>query len=180
MVAVLPEVPGYVLRRMPRVEEALDVVCVGLDVFGREFFLEPAAARAWRRMQEAAGECGVEIVAVSGFRSVERQREIVLAKLARGVSLEEVLRFSAYPGFSEHHSGRAVDVGTPGCRHLEAEFEDTVAFAWLMQHAHEFEFSLSYPRGNVHGVSFEPWHWCFRREDLLGEMWDGLRLQNLG
>jgi len=174
MDGVLPEVPNYVLRRMPRIAEALQLVNAGLDAMGRSLLLEPTAAAAWLRMQQAARDDGIELVAVSGFRSVQRQTQIVLGKLARGMSLEEVLRFSAYPGFSEHHSGRAIDLGTPGCRYLEAEFEDTAAFAWLMQHAHEFEFSLSYPRGNEYGICYEPWHWCFRREELVRDFVGGL------
>jgi len=163
----IAELPFFELHRLRPVREALELVNAGWDVLGRELLLEPATARAWCDMQAAARQCGVELLAVSGYRSVQRQREIVLAKLARGMSPEEVFRFSAYPGYSEHHSGRAVDVGTVGCPHLEAEFEDTPAFAWLMQHAHEFEFSLSYPRGNEEGIGYEPWHWCHRREDMF-------------
>jgi D-alanyl-D-alanine carboxypeptidase len=38
-------------------------------------------------------------------------------------------------------------------------FEHTEAFAWLQGHAAAYGFRMSYPRGNVHGISYEPWHW---------------------
>ena len=44
----------------------------------------------------------------------------------------------------------------------EESFETTPAFAWLSQHAARHGFSLSYPRGNPHGIVYEPWHWRFR------------------
>ena len=32
---------------------------------------------------------------------------------------------------------------------------------WLASHAGEFGFSMSYPRGNPHGIVYEPWHWLY-------------------
>jgi D-alanyl-D-alanine carboxypeptidase len=128
---------------------------------GREHLLVPDAANAWRELREAARSDGVVIKIVSAFRSVERQAEIVRAKLARGLTIEDILCVSAPPGFSEHHSGRAIDVTTDNVRPLEVEFEDTPAFRWLSEHARRFGFFLSYPRQNPYGFAYEPWHWCF-------------------
>ena len=69
----------------------------------------------------------------------------------------------AAPGFSEHHTGRALDIGTPGFVDLEENFETTAAFAWLQVHAEEFGFTLSYPKGGTRGIGYEPWHWLWRR-----------------
>lgn len=129
---------------------------------GRVHLLTPAAAAAWKAMKAAALEEGIEIKVISAFRSVDRQTEIVRRKLASGSSIDDVLCVSAPPGFSEHHSGRAVDVGTPGSPVLEIEFERTAAFAWLESRAGEFGFRLSYPRDNRCGYQYEPWHWCYR------------------
>jgi zinc D-Ala-D-Ala carboxypeptidase len=74
-----------------------------------------------------------------------------------------VLRINAPPGYSEHHTGRAVDLGTAGCAALDQAFAQTPAFAWLQRHAQRFGFYLSYPRDNAEGYLYEPWHWCFRR-----------------
>jgi D-alanyl-D-alanine carboxypeptidase len=101
---------------------------------------------------------------VSAFRGVERQTEIVRHKLARGLTPEEIFAVTAPPGYSEHHSGRAVDVTTDGAQPLEEEFEQTAAFRWLLEHAGEFSFYLSYPKGNSSGFVYEPWHWCYRAD----------------
>ena len=104
------------------------------------------------------------LLLVSAFRSIARQHEIVAAKLARGQQLDAILQVSAAPGFSEHHTGRAVDIGTPDSPALEEVFEQTPAFAWLQANAACFGFVLSFPRGNACGYLYEPWHWCYRQE----------------
>lgn len=132
---------------------------------GRQIELVPQVAQAWRSMVSAAATDGVTLLLISGFRSVQRQHEIVEGKRARGDSIEAILRVNAAPGFSEHHTGRAVDIGTPGCPPLEERFEETSAFAWLARNAGRFGFSLSYPRDNPYGIIYEPWHWFHRSLD---------------
>jgi len=119
-------------------------------------------ATDWRAMKAAAQSDGVALRIVSAFRSIERQAEIVRAKLERGLSLDAILEVSAPPGYSEHHTGRAVDMTTDGVPALEVEFENTNAYRWLSRRAGEFGFSLSYPAGNPHGYAYEPWHWCHK------------------
>lgn len=111
-------------------------------------------------MHFAAESDGARLLLLSGFRSIARQTEIVRRKIEAGKSLEEVLRTSAYPGFSEHHTGRAIDLGSPDCEHLSEAFEATREFHWLTRHASRFGFFLSYPRHNPAGIAYEPWHWC--------------------
>lgn len=141
-------------------EEAPQLEWVETAADGREFRLTPAAAQAWRQMKAAALQDGVALRLVSAFRSVARQVEIVRAKLEAGEPIEAVLQVCAPPGFSEHHTGRAVDIGTPDDDSLELDFETTPAFAWLQANAAGFGFQLSYPRGNAQGFQYEPWHWC--------------------
>jgi D-alanyl-D-alanine carboxypeptidase len=127
---------------------------------GQPWQLAPAAAAAWQAMREAARADGVALELVSAFRSVRRQAELVRRRLDAGEPLAAVLTLIAPPGCSEHHTGRAVDIGTPGCTGLDEDFERTAAFAWLQRHAAGFGFAMSYPRGNADGYAYEPWHWC--------------------
>ena len=157
------DVPVGYRRRQPRFKDAAELVYVGRDVHGRDALLHPSAAEAWGRMAAAAAACGVTLLIVSAFRSIDRQREIVRRKRDRGLSWEAILSVSAYPGFSEHHTGGAVDIGSPGCCDLVEDFEKTAEFRWLDSHAIEFGFALSYPRGNALGVAYEPWHWMWRK-----------------
>ncbi|MGH8191630.1 MAG: M15 family metallopeptidase [Rhodanobacteraceae bacterium] len=138
------------------------LVAIGRNVHDRVQWLQPHAARALARMREAAIGDGIELEVVSAFRSIEYQLGILEAKLARGQSIDEILRVSAAPGYSEHHSGRCADLTTPGFAALEEIFEQSPAFAWLQDRAGSFGFGLSYPRDNRHGITYEPWHWCWR------------------
>jgi D-alanyl-D-alanine carboxypeptidase len=139
--------------------DSLDLAEVGED--GREHWLAPAAARAWRELKQAAAHADTQIFIVSAFRSVERQAAIVRAKLEAGQAIQDILSVSAFPGYSEHHTGLALDLASPGVPLLEIEFEHCAAFRWLMRHAASFGFLLSYPPGNACGYQYEPWHWCF-------------------
>lgn len=142
-------------------EEAnsLEVAEVGAD--GRDHLLIAAAAEAWRNLKTAAHDDGVSLFIVSAFSSIDRQTEIVRRKIEAGTAIEEVLTVCAPPGFSEHHTGRAIDLTTPGSRALEIEFDQTAAFTWLNARAAKFGYYLSYPVGNYCGYQYEPWHWCF-------------------
>lgn len=159
----LPPPPSGYANRLPRLAEETRLCDVGRDAFGREVRLAVDAAAAWAEMRAEAERAGVRLLLLSGFRSVERQAEIVRKKLAAGQTLEAILRVNAYPGFSEHHTGRAVDIGSADCEHLSEAFEATREFAWLREQAARFGFTLSYPRDNPQGIAYEPWHWCYAR-----------------
>lgn len=141
--------------------EARQLQLAGLDRYRRTLWLAPDAARAWQTMRVAAQAAGIDLQAISGFRSIEYQAAIIRRKLKRGLSLDQILSVNAAPGYSEHHTGRALDIGCPGEPPAEESFEHTAAFSWLQRHAGRFGFSLSYPRNNRHGIVYEPWHWCW-------------------
>lgn len=145
---------------LPRIPEAPETVVVACPRGGREHRLAPAAAAAWSTLAAAAERDGVRLLLISGFRSYEYQAELLMRKVASGVELADALTVIAAPGFSEHHSGHAVDIGTPGCEPLSEAFESTRAFAWLRRHADHHGFRMSYPRANGRGIIYEPWHWA--------------------
>ncbi|HET8942312.1 MAG TPA: M15 family metallopeptidase [Rudaea sp.] len=150
-------------HRLRRTHDARELSFIGHDTQNRPQWLSPRAARAWLRMRDSANEAGIELQIVSAFRSVEYQLGILRRKLDRGQSIAEILRVSAAPGYSEHHTGRALDISTPGYAALEEEFEHSPAFAWLSTNAQLHGFHLSYPRANPHSIAYEPWHWCWHR-----------------
>lgn len=151
--------------QLPLCREPDELVDAGPDHFQRPQRLVPEALAAWQSMRAAALADGVSLFLISAFRGVDYQCELIRRKLGQGRSMGEILQVIAAPGYSEHHTGRAIDLGTEGCLTLEAEFEHTPAFAWLQRRACEFGFVLSYPRGNPYQVSYEPWHWCYRGLD---------------
>jgi len=152
----------YARRRgMPLCEEPATLVATEPDYYDRPQRLTPEAFTAWTAMKRAAAADGVTLFLISAFRDLDYQHDLIARKLARGLSLQEILAINAAPGFSEHHTGRAVDLGTHGVPALSAEFENTEAFQWLEANAPTHRFVLSYPRGNPWGIGFEPWHWCY-------------------
>ena len=94
----------------PAFEEAVDLVEVGPNPDGRMQRLTSATAASWQAMQAAAQGDGVALLLISGFRSVEYQASLIRRKLDAGQSVSEILNVSAAPGFSEHHTGRAIDI----------------------------------------------------------------------
>lgn len=141
---------------------ATDLVSVGNSPEGKPCRLIRPAARAWHSMYAGARKLDIELQPLSGFRSVERQVEIIRGKLAVGEKISDILHSIAAPGFSEHHTGRAIDVGSDECPPLEEVFADTRAFAWLRLHAEEHGYKMSYPRHNPQGFVYEPWHWYWQ------------------
>lgn len=147
---------------LPVQREARRLVDVGPAADdGQSVRLAPGAAADWKRMRAAAARSGIELLPLSGYRSVARQAEIIRQRLANGQPLAAILQFVAAPGCSEHHTGRALDLGCHGYVGLDEDFAQTAAFRWLMKRAGDFGFQFSYPRRNPHGIAFEPWHWCW-------------------
>jgi zinc D-Ala-D-Ala carboxypeptidase len=146
---------------LPPYLEAQELTIAEVDGNGNLHLLTPSAAKAWHSMKEAAAKDRLILEIVSAFRSIEDQVAIIREKIDRAMPMETILTLSAPPGFSEHHTGCAVDINTPGCVAREEPFENTDAFRWLTANAHRFGFTLSYPRGNRFGFIYEPWHWLF-------------------
>jgi D-alanyl-D-alanine carboxypeptidase len=126
--------------------------------------LRPEAAESLRALQRDAQAQGVRIEVLSAFRPVDLQRRLFFdVKSERNQSARTRARVSAPPGYSEHSTGYAVDLGDatrPDLR-LNPAFDTTAAYRWLAANAHRYHFQLSFPRDNAQGVSYEPWHWRY-------------------
>lgn len=99
--------------------------------------LEVSTARAFLKMRKAAGEQGVYLQAWSGFRSNDEQAELYAAWKAGSGNL------AARPGYSNHQSGRAIDINLLGV--------PNETYAWLKRNAARYGFRRT--------VRSEPWHW---------------------
>jgi len=144
---------------LPSYEEATELEDIGLNIMGRMQQLTPDCAAAWYSMINAAQQDEITLLPISGFRSIEYQAMLIRRKLNSGQRIDDILRVNAAPGYSQHHTGNALDIATPGYKPLMEEFEESPAFEWLSGHAGSFGFELSYPRNNNEGVIYEPWHW---------------------
>jgi len=125
--------------------------------------LMPEATFALMKLIYAARDEGIWITPVSGFRNLEDQQKLFTAQIQRRGSQEEAAKSSAPSGYSEHHTGYAVDLadGHFPKQDISLDFAKTEAFTWMKLHAKEFGFELSFPDNNPQGVNYEPWHWRF-------------------
>jgi len=115
------------------------------------------------KMRDDAKKEGVYLVFLSGFRSIELQKEIFYSlKSIRSQIAIERARVSAPPGYSEHSTGFAIDIGDALNREtdFEVEFETTSAYKWLERNAAKYHFKLSFDR-KQNSVDYEPWHWRY-------------------
>lgn len=126
--------------------------------------LRSAAAEKFQAMANAARRQGIVLVPLSGFRSQADQEYLFFGiKEERAQAAAQRAEVSAPPGYSEHHTGYAIDIGDAEYpqAHLQEEFAETPAFEWLEDNANRYGFELSFKPDNSQGVVFEPWHWRF-------------------
>lgn len=115
------------------------------------------AATAFKKMQSDAKGEGLKILAVSGYRTVSYQRGLYNRYLA-GDSKENVDRYSARAGYSEHHTGLAVDVF--GSKDGLRQFETTPEYPWVKENCYKYGFIIRYLKETeaITGYEAEPWH----------------------
>ncbi|UWX95956.1 M15 family metallopeptidase [Arthrobacter zhaoxinii] len=132
--------------------------------------LRAEAAAAYAGMVSAAAAEGVSISPVSGYRSREDQSQLHTSYTER-YGQEGADSLSARPGFSEHETGLAVDIGNPdGLCALETCFEGTAAGSWAAANAHRYGFLIRYPAGaeQITGYAYEPWHLRYVGPEVAG------------
>lgn len=127
--------------------------------------LRPEAAGALQDMVAAAAADGVGLTLVSGYRSYADQVATYNHWVAQnGGNTAAADNVSARPGYSEHQTGLALDLGqTDGACTLSLCFRDTAAGAWAADNAHRFGFILRYPQDfhQVTGFFAESWHYRY-------------------
>ncbi|NDJ17300.1 M15 family metallopeptidase [Myxacorys almedinensis] len=136
---------------------------VEIGKYGRRVeTLAPEAAIAWQQMVKAAAANNVSLVPISGFRSVNEQAMLFRDRVQQR-GLERAAKSVAPPGYSEHHTGYAIDIGDGRAPRTDitSAFAQTAASRWLTTHAQDFNFELSFQSNNAQQIIYEPWHWRF-------------------
>jgi D-alanyl-D-alanine carboxypeptidase len=119
-------------------------------------YVTRATRDAFVAMATAAKKDSVQLIADSGFRSPGFQQRIIKRRLEAGETFERIISMVAPPGYSQHHTGRALDL-VPS----EARFAHTPAYAWLTAHAARFGFHETYPDSPDGLHPWEAWHWVY-------------------
>ena len=125
----------------------------------------------YNEMIAAAEADGIDLIPVSGYRSLSRQKSNFTRKIdyysSLGYSKAEATRLAAkivlMPGTSEHNAGLAMDFGTNGNYTLDENFANTDAFRWLSENAADYGFILRYEEDtqDITMITYEPWHWRY-------------------
>ncbi len=100
---------------------------------------------------------GSKLILTSGVRSVVKQFMLFLAKIHEGNgNLSRASRSLAPPGYS-YHGISDFDVGQVG--YGQHNFTEKFVESEVFKQLHEMGYlTLRYPRDNLFGVRFEPWH----------------------
>nr|WP_106781610.1 M15 family metallopeptidase [Lysinibacillus timonensis] len=119
---------------------------------------------AYEEMAVAASKAGIQLTAFSTFRSYDYQQTLYNRYVQRD-GKDNADRYSARPGYSEHQTGLAFDIGEVGREDLwlTSEFGETAAGKWLVENAHNYGFILRYPKGKekITGYMYESWHFRY-------------------
>lgn len=167
---------GYLPRSAPVTDTFVDV--------GSGFKLQERAATPWLEMKAAAKNAGLRFGLPAAYRSAEDQKVIFLGRLsAQGINTEriptgiydaqinQVLRTTAVPGYSRHHTGYTIDIA---CDSNPVNFDKSTCFKWLSannyENAKKFGWIPSYPDGaGQQGPDPEPWEYVWVGTDALTE-----------
>ncbi|MEN9649427.1 MAG: hypothetical protein RL094_394 [Candidatus Parcubacteria bacterium] len=121
-----------------------------------------------QQMISSARNQGIDIQVASAYRSFNTQAQLKSSyKVTYGAGTAN--KFSADQGYSEHQLGTTLDFTTSATGASFDGFEKTPAYTWLMNNAHSYGFTLSYPPNNKYYI-YEPWHWRFVGVDLASRL----------
>lgn len=139
---------------------------------------QPEVKNAYQALQGAMLQDGISLHFVSGYRDYQQQQELFLNRLgleilsesevlagAHDDKLNEVLKRTAPPGYSRHHTGFTVDFACDD-DYLVYEFRDTACYQWMSENNFEriksFGFIPSYPEGlSAQGPEPEAWEYIW-------------------
>ena len=173
LIAELAEARGYELRSVPSSQLSTHM---GIE-------LQPLLIPDWEELAAAAQQAGHELKIRSGYRSVDDQRDLFLARLSSsGIThqqiaagtvdqaLNDIMALTAPPGYSRHHHGYTIDVYEPAT----AVFEYSDSYAWLkadnFANAKKYGFVPSYPEGaGQQGPEPEAWEFVWANKDFVLE-----------
>jgi len=121
-----------------------------------EIFILKEAYEPLLSMLEQARLDGVELTVESAYRSINYQTRIFLRMLEQGRSFEDIIRYVAPPGYSQHMLGTAMDFYPSNW-----EFAETEQYRWLQENGPRFGFEETYSRINRFMMPWEAWHWNY-------------------
>ena len=129
------------------------------------FYINKEAYESFLEMKNAMVKDHLNIRIISAYRSYDYQEELYNRYL-QNESQKKVDTYSARAGYSEHHTGLAIDVDN-----IKLDFNKfylTKEFIWMQENAHKYGFILRYPKDkeNITGYTYEPWHYRYVGKEI--------------
>lgn len=172
----LAKARGYLPRSAP--------VADNLKNVGSNNLLQQRAAQAWQELKSVAKKDGHSFGLPAAYRSAVDQKAIFLQRLKTqnipvvGIAsgkydsqINQVLRTTAVPGYSRHHTGYTIDIA---CESNLVNFENSTCFKWLSKNnyknAKKYGWIPSYPAGaGLQGPDPEAWEYVWVGKDAVTE-----------
>lgn len=131
----------------------------------------PETVEAYQNLTKDLEDLDMKIYIVSSYRDIAYQQRLYDYYL-KSDSKEEVDTYSSRPGYSEHHTGRALDISQVA-ENLNA-FEGSDEAKWVYENAYKYGFIVRYKaeQTDVTGYIFEPWHITYVGMDIANTMHD--------
>ena len=134
-----------------------------IDVDSEKVNVEKTAYQAYLELKDFIQERGIEIGITSSYRSIEYQKQVYDEFVVK-YGKEYADNYVAVPGYSEHHTGLAIDIGIkvdgifPDNNEILMEQEEK--YKEIHKYLKDFGFILRYPKGKeeITGYPYEPWH----------------------
>ena len=128
--------------------------------YGDNNKLRKIAYESFINMYEAANKNNIKLIINSSYRTYDEQDKIYNEYLSKK-SKEYADSYAARPGHSEHQTGLAIDIITPG--YNEENFETSETFKWLQDNSYKYGFILRYPKDKIEitGYNYESWHYRY-------------------
>lgn len=149
---------------------------VELEAVGKYHNVDKRAAAQLEKMLSDGTSEGLSFEICSSYRNIEKQMKLFqtfINDLKReGYTYEQAFfkakRTSAIPGYSEHHTGLAVDIVSKSYKGLDRKQAQTAEFKWLEKNCHKYGFILRYPvdKYDITGIDYEPWHFRYVGESV--------------
>ena len=155
------------------------------NLVGDSIKLEAQTYRAFKKMERAAKNDGINLKIVSAYRGFDRQKTIWNKKYERFTNefsfepekaILEIIRFSTIPGTSRHHWGTEIDIvdaDYPDEKDVlkSEKFEKNGIYHklknWLDKNSERFNFYLTYNNDSDRkGFEYEPWHYSYKPSSI--------------
>ena len=103
-----------------------------------------------------------DMILTSGYRTIQEQEEALQEKISL-FGEEDALDWAMLPGYSEHHTGYAVDVSIYTDQGNYIKYKGQDEYGWINQNCHKYGLIRRYAgeKKDITGVSNEEWHYRY-------------------